>query len=764
MRRFKRIASMLCSSMLLMTMFASTGCRWKSKNDPDETKKPVTETTAAPTFTPSPTPTFTPTPTPDPAKIIRDQATTLAKELGVPEDDLHGEYELFLEYADAVLSNPYCQEYRGYVIRMFPVVADQLKEENKETFFQELRRLECNTIQLVSTHAGEYSCNNGNTVMISDTELLGDEKSYCSTVYHELMHSIDYTIDGEQNNNLYFVGKELKSRDQMTDSDWNDLGEVPNSSFFVEGGCELFTAQYIMKATRTYGSMTAFFFGLEYIIGVEKVQEMFFSHDTAIDFANFLRECGYDDKKIGDIFDSFSYYAYSYDSGTITPKNPVSIEDVLIDVYQAKKGDGWKEDKVFAFLMDVVEDQYFFEGKYEHEEYIRSCQKEYEVWSEWNNRISAQIDWEGEEQILTWGEQPLIYLDGKIYLSYVVTDYDPVPKYPNGRTLVLEYDFENEKVLSQQFYDIPVPSKIPAPLDAGPELDARLSELKHDNSAMHSQSLPTGTKTDYDYAKATEIANKYGVSIRSFEQMTEEMQYWFSAAPKERFNKAILKIDEVLGQYPEGFFDQLNYGNWHGMVIYVVDFTWDGIKFQHLYEDGKDYMAIVIGTETDEEIENYDRILTNAIFHYADYRMMSYYENFKSPSFSDAQWKKQNPYDFMYQGNNTEDVVKPYYDQYKDYVVSFEAMESARDDRSHLMSELMASGIEQKKATGDSDGDSSGSKKNADNSKTLTKECLNKAEYYCKSLREAFDTTNWPEKTIWEQEMERQIELLNTDS
>ena len=38
----------------------------------------------------------------------------------------------------------------------------------------------------------------------------------------------------------------------------------------------------------------------------------------------------------------------------------------------------------------------------------------------------------------------------------------------------------------------------------------------------------------------------------------------------------------------------------------------------------------------------------------------------------------------------------------------------------------------------------------------ISDECLEKATYLSECIREAFDSENWPEKTSWEKEIERQ--------
>ena len=71
----------------------------------------------------------------------KDEALARAYQLGIPESDLREKYDLFLKYCDIVDKNAALFEFRGYVYHLFPIVADNLKCENEEYFFNQLANL-----------------------------------------------------------------------------------------------------------------------------------------------------------------------------------------------------------------------------------------------------------------------------------------------------------------------------------------------------------------------------------------------------------------------------------------------------------------------------------------------------------------------------------------------------------------------------------------------------------------------------------------------
>lgn len=727
MKRSKRLISALCICALSVSMFGSTGCNVK---DPDKTTKEPT-TTAAPTNTPTPTNTSTPTPTPDPAVIIKNDALVLAAKIGMPEESLREKYELFLEYMDCVNENPSLNEYRGYVAQLFPVVADHLKEENKEYFFGRVRQLLCETQQLETTNAGIFYSDDL-YVKVSDTEVMHGENYYCATAFHELMHFLDYNIDGEHSNQAVYVGDKFIRFEDMTDDDWNLSTDFLESSFITEGGAELFTAKYFIGSTLTYTPLVNFLTGLELIFDSDMVAELFYTGDSTMEFIKLMQENGFDDKSIIKMIRSFNYYTYP--TCYSEPDYPVYFEDVLIELYQKKKGDGWKEDKVFCHILNCIRQNYAHAGECENEEFLKTLSDDYEYWNLWRLAILEQV--ETDKDLSFWYLTPdVMCVDGKFCVSARMY-YDEMDVGMMMGSLTCDYDFETGKVNSYYYTEMPCPKKVPDPLPKGKELDERLKSFEHDPSDMHKQDVKKGNISALEtlYAKATEIGNKYGVKILIGDLVPEEY-HWMQPDPYDdnmckQLEEALTQIDTTLAKFPEGYYDQLNYGYWSGISIILIGSDVDMFA-RRAFCDGEDYYMGICLHATEYSSKKLEEDLIKGIFYYTEMRIRNVSENMEEPVFTDAEWKKFNFDGFMYRGDNTPEWIEQYYEDSKDFVVSKEAMDSSYSDRFCLMEYLFRAA-------------------NDPEIGIIDWPCLNKGEYFCKCIRECFDTSSWPEELPWE--------------
>ena len=87
---------------------------------------------------------------------FKQEALKLAQELGVKEDELHGQYGLFLKYVDCIDQNTELGTLKDYVLHLFPVVADHLKPEDESYFFQNLSELRAEIGETMSSSAAEF--------------------------------------------------------------------------------------------------------------------------------------------------------------------------------------------------------------------------------------------------------------------------------------------------------------------------------------------------------------------------------------------------------------------------------------------------------------------------------------------------------------------------------------------------------------------------------------------------------------------------------
>ena len=659
------------------------------------------------------------------------EAKARAAELGLDPSALHGKYDLFLKYSDCVINNPKLGEFRGYALHLFPMVADHLSPENEEYFLSKLKDLKMDTFILDSLQ-GQFTTTDNSISIYGEGIVYEYDMTYVMT-FHELTHFVDAYIDGEIEDEICFTGEKFIYRNDLTEEEKLVSDETLTSSFYTsfitEGGAELYSSKYFSKSPRNYYCESCFMIGLELIYGYEKVDDLFFSNDSTMQFIHLLEDAGYSGQEICNVFDSFNYCTYNRSE---RPGKLVCYEDVLVDLYEHVKGKNWKEDKAFCRVLNQIHNGYSEPDAFTpvHEELRDVLTDNSKAWN-WSEAVLAQID---EKQDSDYVDTLCVmYLDGKLSLSARMTRNDGPDDF-RPTAISIDYDFDQEKVLSYQYYDYSYPQAVPERLASGKELDQRLLSLSHDNTAVHQQTPFTGTKPEMKdvYDRAAEIGNKYGVRIFLGKNVPEYVPCIEDAYNAGTLNTALDHVDHVLSMFPEGFFDQFNYGSYSGLDIALANrpLSYSDLFFSVCTTADGYFMTCALDCTDSTSLARLESHLIEQIFLAIECRVEHYFENFKDPSFSGEIWATYNPQGFHYIGYIDREYEKGMYDHFKDYVVSYSAMVSPSDDRAKLMTALM-------------------------NSDELTEPCLKKAEYYSRCIREAFDDTSWPEKTTWEEGLSR---------
>ena len=319
----------------------------------------------------------------------------------------------------------------------------------------------------------------------------------------------------------------------------------------------------------------------------------------------------------------------------------------------------------------------------------------------------------------------MIILDGKPRMVSSLENRSEVST-DMPSALVIDYDFDAAKLSSYEYYFHTFPQAVPKALSEGKELDDRLASLLSDNSSLHQQTAYAGSSELKElYEKAAQIGNKYGVHIYLGENLPSYILSSQSLCESSTLHSALDKIDTLLGKFPEGYFDQLKYGQYSGLEICLLHRPlWEELT---VYATDHGYaMSIALDCREDSMLDSLEDKLLDAIFFATDLKLKAYFENFAEPYFSEAVWKTYNPDSFSYTGFDDSDYSKNIYEENKAYFATFKSMRYAPKDRSQLMTSLMQS-------------------------KDLGDACLRKAEFYSLCIRKAFDDSNWPEKTVWEE-------------
>ncbi len=734
-RNVKKMAAVFCAGMLLMSSLTISGCTTKSTRSSRDTSE-VSETSNTPTPTNTPSP--SPTPTPDPKELLRLEAVSKAESVHMKEEDLRGKHELFLEYAKIVEENPNLDRYRAYVYHIFPVVAEQLKDKNKEFFLGKLQSLRMVTEGVAIGNAGEYY-DVDNMVLIDSEQYMMGADQYARTVFHELMHFVDYQIDGDTDIVYKCKDRFVRQKD-MTDKDWDDFSFQIEARFITEGGAELYTAKNFNYATVTYELPTLFMTALECIYGTEFLDDLFFRQDSTMAMINLMQDAGFTMDEISNSFQTMNYYTYP--SRYELPKKPILAKDVLIRLYLKERGEGWTEDKQFLAIIRAMDESAAEKAEPQFPEQADLYIWDWEKMSKWKEEFTDKL--ESKYTIYFWGSGVAgIFINGEFKAGGWASVVDKLADRDWHQGILVDYDYEHDKVLSVEFPESIIPQEVPDRLTAGAELDERLASLRHDNTAAHEQVSNAWSVDKLKDAKqkAVDIGNKYGIRIYIGDDIPVEDKtlYEFQKDP-ERIDKALDNIDLALSRYPIDLFDQLCFGYIYGIDIYLMAFTYPEQCVDTQLIDGKWHHVISLDTSTEKNVDRYEEVLAADISLLIDRYMLNYYENIEEPTYTLHEWMNYMPPFCRYCGTyySTED---DYYKENKQYFVNKDAMTTAAMDRAELFKAVMQAVI----AKEDPDKEIKYEK--------LTGECLDKVDFYFDLIREIFDTTNWPKVTCWEQEV-----------
>ena len=435
-------ASLLLASVSLAGCFETRSPR-TAHSQANAEVKPGTPTEA------SPTPSATPTPDP------KDDAVKLASEVGLEEKDLKGKYDLFIRYAEAVGANPEFEGRREFIYHLFPVIADHLKSENEEFFFNKVKEL-----RITEKHTdgidGQYIQTENKIELDPNLETRMGKEAYSSVFYHELMHFIDLNIAGSGLEG-YACLMDDGSIKKYGDLDYDEMTHMKDYlySYFIEGGAEMYTSEYFTYAPNSYLPRVRFLVGMKYIFGVEKIDNMFFDVDTDYQFAQLLMANGFTSEETVKAFMAMR----NTPDALSEPKTLIDPREVLIRLYIGNVGPDYEKDKIFCLILGSM-----------NESDLNKIPSDYSKFYTKQSGVSQ------EEVLQVWG-----------YLTNIVGDYDvqwgfigfPAPIYLNGelklsvtagptegdkldyKAVVVDYDFENFEIKDIKIYEKWSPEPIP---------------------------------------------------------------------------------------------------------------------------------------------------------------------------------------------------------------------------------------------------------------------------------------------------------------
>ena len=244
------------------------------------------------------------------------------------------------------------------------------------------------------------------------------------------------------------------------------------------------------------------------------------------------------------------------------------------------------------------------------------------------------------------------------------------------------------------------------------------------------------------YDRAAAIGETYGVTVRIADQCPTEystyradqdLDYW-------HISDGLTILETALSSYPDGFFSQLLYGSYQEIVINLTGTIYSGAPEDSngftsfaAFVEQQDWTHVMVADlgQGSGLLENFYHEFSHIIDGKLDFDAMLRPEAL----YSEAGWSALNPPDFSYTYdyyNLPEDI---YLDGYDSYFVDTYSRTFPTEDRARVLENAMA-GWDWYFRDG----------QHAPLREKLT--------YYAACIRDAFDTTGWPDVTLWEKPLQ----------
>lgn len=255
---------------------------------------------------------------------------------------------------------------------------------------------------------------------------------------------------------------------------------------------------------------------------------------------------------------------------------------------------------------------------------------------------------------------------------------------------------------------------------------------------------PAGTAVSAAlYDRAAAISETYGVTVRIAEQIqTEYVDFYVTPILEESYLSAGLDtLETVLSAYPDGFLAQLRYGSYGPLEIHLggqlqkfspaEDVTQGFNYFVGLTSELSGAVTIAIDVTMPGSME---QTLHHELMHAIDNKL-TFDANLREDAlFSEEDWAALNPAGFAYAESYHNLPASIYGEGFENYFTETYSRTFAREDRSTIMEYAMVG---------------------ADWMFSAAPGRQAKLDYLCRCIRDAFDTTGWPETTVWEATLNR---------
>ena len=251
-------------------------------------------------------------------------------------------------------------------------------------------------------------------------------------------------------------------------------------------------------------------------------------------------------------------------------------------------------------------------------------------------------------------------------------------------------------------------------------------------STVGSVQMPEPVLEQAFYDRAEELTQRFGIEIRIAEQCSLDYTHYDAAALTDPYyvQKTLDTLEEAFSAYPEGFLQQLPYGEMHQIRIEIV-------ANLRAKEDAADYPALA-GGFAQSRFDHYLIVLegwglrTDTVYHELSHvidKRLEWDASLRPEAlFTEEKWLSLQPEGFRYANSYVDMPADTLEYEFSGYFVRKYGMTFPTEDRATLMELAMT----EPDAVYGQQG------------------MAEKMRYYAECIRDCFDTEGWPSKTRWE--------------
>lgn len=327
--------------------------------------------------------------------------------------------DFFAKYAYLVTKNKSLKPYQAEVMNLFSLVIDEKKYLDEFTFLNKLKELNISYVENISA---------GVAALYTDgTTTINYHEKYKGTIYHELMHFIDFSINKKDStNNLYKCASGVTvSTSYLKDCELLYL----NTNFITEAGAEVYAAKYYTNEMDSYAPAPHILEALEYILGSKSISKWYFESDEY--FKELWFQLGYSKEEVTSLLEAFT--TQTQVTKNVDDKQIVLIIDALIDLYNKKKDTTLERDNTFKYILArVILDTNVNSSKYAT--LLNDIKEEYK-------NLPTLFQETLKDYYLTQSMGDILIKDDKIYLVFLAYKDNKIGD------IILNFDFENKQIV-----------------------------------------------------------------------------------------------------------------------------------------------------------------------------------------------------------------------------------------------------------------------------------------------------------------------------